>query len=214
MHGAQKKAAERKIMATPTEVLTFWFGHSHLDQPADKAHRQLWFAGGRDFDRRIQERFGPVVELALTGELDSWRGELAGELALILVCDQFTRNIHRGTGRAFDGDPLALNIAQTVIDRKQDRQLGLDQRAFLGMPLEHSEDPAVQEQSVAYFERLRRDYRTAAPDAAAQAASYYQYALAHQKVIQEFRRYPHRNAALGRDSTPPELEWLAQGGGF
>ncbi|SDZ85142.1 DUF924 family protein [Microbulbifer marinus] len=200
-------------MPEPREILTFWFGQPQLDAVPDDKHRQRWFAGGEDLDRKIDKYFGSTVEAALDGDLAQWRETLEGEMALVLLCDQFTRNIYRDSDRAYAGDPLALDIAQAVIARGDDRDMGLYQRAFLGMPLEHSEEPAMQRRSVDYFNQLRMDYLDGA-EGAAQAESFYQYAVAHRKVIDEFGRYPHRNAALGRESTPAEQKWLDQGGGF
>ncbi|MFC6631993.1 DUF924 family protein [Microbulbifer taiwanensis] len=200
-------------MPEPKEILTFWFGRPQLDAVPDDLHRQRWFAGGEEFDHRIDDYFSDTVEAALDGELASWRQTLEGEVALVLACDQFTRNIYRGTSRAFAGDPLALETALAIIERGDDRQMGLYQRAFLGMPLEHSELPEMQQRSVDYFNRLRLDYLNGA-DGAAQAESFYQYALAHREVIDKFGRYPHRNQALGRESTSAEQKWLEQGGGF
>lgn len=200
-------------MAHPAEVLKFWFGTDQLDAPSDELHQQLWFTRSTAFDSEIEERFGHLVESALAGELHQWRDSLAGELALVLLCDQFSRNIYRGTARAFAGDPLALEVALAVIGRGDDSKLGLFQRAFLGMPLEHAESEEMQRRSIDHFNRLRMDYLNGAIGAA-QAESFYQYALAHQKVIDEFGRYPHRNASLGRESTAAEEAWLEQGGGF
>ncbi|WOX04220.1 DUF924 family protein [Microbulbifer pacificus] len=200
-------------MATPSEILQFWFGSDQLEAPADEKHQQLWFTRDEAFDQEIEERFGHLVESAIAGELHSWRESLAGELALVLVCDQFTRNVYRGSARAFTGDLLALEVALAVIERGDDLRLGLFQRAFLGMPLEHAESEHIQRRSVDYFNRLRMDYPDGA-SGAAKAESFYQYALAHQKVIDEFGRYPHRNGPLGRESTTTEREWLEQGGGF
>lgn len=200
-------------MPEPREILTFWFGRAQLDAMPDDAHRQRWFAGGEEFDRKIDDYFSDTVEAALDGDLEQWRQTLEGEMALVLVCDQFTRNIYRGTSRAFAGDPLALEVALGIIKRGDDLEMGLYQRAFLGMPLEHSENPEMQRLSVDYFHRLRMDYLNGA-EGAAQAQSFYQYALAHRQVIDELGRYPHRNQALGRESTPAEQKWLEQGGGF
>ncbi|WP_237065334.1 DUF924 family protein [Microbulbifer guangxiensis] len=200
-------------MAHPSEVLEFWFGSDQLQAPADELHQQLWFTRNEALDSEMEERFGHLVESALAGELEDWRRSLAGELALVLLCDQFTRNVYRGTARAFAGDALALEVALTVIERGDDRELGLFQRAFLGMPLEHAESEDMQQRSVGYFNQLRMDYLDGATGAA-QAESFYQYALAHQKVIDEFGRYPHRNAPLGRETTTAEQKWLDQGGGF
>ncbi|WP_308367070.1 MULTISPECIES: DUF924 family protein [unclassified Microbulbifer] len=200
-------------MTEPADVLTFWFGQAQLDAVPSAGYRRRWFSGDSSFDSQIEEDFGAQVEAALAGDLARWRQSLEGELALVLLCDQFTRNIYRGTTRAYAGDPLARDVALAVIERGDERKLGLYQRAFLGMPLEHGETPEMQAQSVAYFDRLRRDYLNGA-EAAAQAENFYQYALAHREVIEEFGRYPHRNAALGRESTPAEQKWLEKGGGF
>lgn len=200
-------------MIQAADVLTFWFGSAQLDAPVDPPHRQRWFARSDTFDQRIEEDFGPLVEAALAGELEDWRTTPGGKLALILLCDQFTRNIYRDSERAYAGDPLARALALAAIDSGEDREMGLYQRAFLGMPLEHGESAAIQARSVAYFDRLRRDYLDGA-GGAAEAESFYQYALAHRDVIEEFGRYPHRNAALGRISTDEEQKWLERGGGF
>lgn len=200
-------------MTKPADVLTFWFGQAQLDAVPDAEYRRRWFSGDSSFDSQIEEDFGSLVEAALAGELGHWRQSLEGELALVLVCDQFTRNIYRGSTRAYAGDPPARETALAVIERGDDRKLGLYQRAFLGMPLEHGEAPGMQAQSVDYFDRLRRDYLDGA-EAAAQAENFYQYALAHREVIEEFGRYPHRNEVLGRESTPAEQKWLEKGGGF
>ncbi|GAA5524460.1 hypothetical protein Maes01_01017 [Microbulbifer aestuariivivens] len=218
-------------MSQPAEVLKFWFGSEQLQATSDKSLRQRWFARSEAFDSEIEQRFGHLVESALAGKLNDWRDTLMGELALVLVCDQFTRNIYRGTARAFAGDALALEVALAAIDRGDDRKLGLSQRAFLGLPLEHDERAQIQRRSVDYFKRLRDDYVAITTDCttagssdattdasqsaqAAQTESFYQYALAHQKVIDEFGRFPHRNAALGRATTAAEQAWLNQGGGF
>ncbi|WP_295801378.1 DUF924 family protein [uncultured Microbulbifer sp.] len=195
-----------------SEVLTFWFGSDLPDHPPAETLRKCWFSGGSPFDDEIRTRFGDLVDAALAGQLGDWRETLSGQLALVLVCDQFTRNIFRGSPRAFAGDPQALAISQAVIRDNQQTTLGLHQRAFLGMPLEHSEQPEVQAQSVAYFDQLRQDF-TSGPEAKT-AASYYRFAARHRDVIAEFGRYPHRNAALGRPSTAAEQAWLDAGGGF
>ncbi|WP_105103261.1 DUF924 family protein [Microbulbifer pacificus] len=200
-------------MATPSEILQFWFGTDQLEATVDDAHQRRWFTRDEAFDQKIEDRFGQLVESAIAGDLQSWRESLSGELALVLVCDQFPRNIYRATARAFAGDYLALEVALAVIERGDDARLGLCQRAFLGMPLEHAESAQMQRRSVDYFNRLRMDYVDGA-SGAAQAENFYQFAVAHQNVIDEFGRYPHRNAALGRESTSAEREWLDQGGGF
>ncbi|WP_299592344.1 DUF924 family protein [uncultured Microbulbifer sp.] len=203
---------------SPADVLHFWFGSDALTAEPAAHQRARWFLRSDEFDAEIRNRFGSAINSAQTRELAHWEETIEGRLALILLCDQFTRNIFRGTARAFDGDPLALEISQAMVRNNQQCQLGLHQRAFVGMPLEHSELVEVQAQSVAYFDHLRNSYPADSPDMSADsakaAADYYRFAVAHQKVIEEFGRYPHRNTALERKNTPQEQEWLDNGGGF
>ncbi|GAB2519167.1 DUF924 family protein [Microbulbifer agarilyticus] len=203
---------------TPSDVLQFWFGSIDLTAQPGKEARSRWFQRSDDFDREIARRFSSAIKHAIDGQLSSWNTSLAGQLGLILLCDQFPRNIYRGSAQAFSGDPLALEISQSLVNGDQLRELGLHQRAIVGMPLEHSERPDIQEQSVAYFQQLQQDFASDKPSASQEdtqaAESYYRFALAHQDVIVQFGRYPHRNQALGRESTPEERHWLEQGGGF
>ncbi|MFA0810074.1 DUF924 family protein [Microbulbifer epialgicus] len=200
-------------MSSIKEVLTFWFGSPALDFTPTKVQRQRWFAATPELDLEIQQDFSEITDQALEGELNHWRQTLQGELALILLCDQFARNIYRGNDQAFAGDPLALDITEGILRRGDTRSLGLFQQIFVGMPLEHSEKLPMQRRSVAYFGQLQREYR-GDQSVAPYLATHYRYALAHEAVIEQFGRYPHRNAALGRESTKEELQWLAQGGGF
>lgn len=204
--------------ATPAAPIEFWFGSVDLHHPPPEPLRKRWFQRSDRFDEEIRSRFGTAVELALNGQLADWRDTLVGQLGLILLCDQFTRNIYRGSAKAFAGDAQALEISQALVRDNAHTQLGLHQRAFAGMPLEHSELAEVQNQSVAYFDQIQRDYAANSPDStekdAKAATEYYRFAVAHQNVIQQFGRYPHRNQALGRQSTPEEQDWLDNGGGF
>ncbi|WP_078085783.1 DUF924 family protein [Microbulbifer mangrovi] len=203
-------------IAHPAEILTYWFGSNALDGDTPAQQRARWFQRNDEFDLEIRNRFENTIGAALSGELTSWGDSAEGQLALILLCDQFTRNIYRGSAKAFAGDPVALEVTQAMIRNNHQCKLGLHQRAFAGMPLEHSELPEVQAQSVAYFDQLRTDFNvdSAGPQAAKLAEDYYRFAVAHQNVIEQFGRYPHRNAALGRENTPQEQEWLDNGGGF
>ncbi|MFD1216456.1 MULTISPECIES: DUF924 family protein [Microbulbifer] len=204
-------------VATPDAVLTFWFGGHSPDHASSPQQIGRWFNGGDGFDEEIRTRFGHTVDIALAGGLDHWQQSPAEQLALILVCDQFTRNIYRGSERAFAGDPLALSTSQAMIRDNLQTGFGLDQRAFLGMPLEHSELPEVQAQSVTYFSQLQQDFsedQGVSSADAKRARSYYGFAVSHRDVIERFGRFPHRNAALARDSSGEEQEWLDNGGGF
>lgn len=189
----------------PQAVLDFWFG-----RPGDPRHGQSrpeWFVKDPAFDEAIRAQFLPAVEEAIAGRLADWAATSRGALALLLLLDQFPRNLFRGEARAFAGDPLARQIAATLVDEGQDRTLTPLERVFVYLPFEHSESAADQERSVALFQALA--------DENAGFGDYLDYAVRHQVVIARFGRFPHRNAALGRPSTPEELAYLAQpGSGF
>ena len=167
--------------------------------------RDFWFTKSDATDRLIAERFGLLVEQALVGERDDWANTPQGALALILVLDQFTRNMFRGTARAFAGDVRALAVAMRLADSGNDLTLLPPERWFAYMPFEHSERLIDQYESVRLFERLAADGLPGPLD----------WARRHFDVIQRFGRFPHRNAILGRASTPAELGYLSQpGSGF
>lgn len=186
---------------TPEEILKFWFG-----DPAGSEYGQSrpeWFKKDPAFDRTIEKQFLPVYEQAAAGQLESWPGSPSTCLALILVLDQFPRNIFRDTPRAFATDPLALQAARQAVTQGFDRQLLPVQRWFVYLPFEHSEDLADQQRSLQLFQQLESD-------PASQNAI--DYARRHLEIIERFGRFPHRNAILGRPSTPTELEFLQQPG--
>jgi uncharacterized protein (DUF924 family) len=187
----------------PDEVHRFWFGapgDAHYLQP-----RALWFTKSDAIDREIGERFGLTVEAALAGQLDAWAAAPRSALALVIVLDQFTRNIFRGTARAFAGDARALAVATRLVDTGRDLSLLPIERWFAYMPFEHSERLVDQLEAVRLFERLAADGVDAPLE----------WARRHYDVIARFGRFPHRNAILGRASTPEEIEFLKQpGSGF
>jgi len=182
----------------PGDVLAFWFG-----QPPKN-----WFRKDAAFDATVRERFGATVDVALGGGLRAWDDEGAtGTLARILVLDQFTRNAWRDTPTSFAGDALALAAARSLVDSGRDQALSPQQRSFVYMPFEHAEDPAMQQQAIALFTQLAAQH-----DGFADSLD---YARRHGQVIARFGRFPHRNAILGRMSTPDEAAFLMQpGSGF
>ena len=185
--------------ADAAAVLEFWFGPE-----GPRAARDVWFRKDPAFDARIRERFGDLVEAALAGRLDHW--EDAGPesaLALVIVLDQFTRNLFRDTPRMFAGDDRALAIARRLVDSGADRRLTPVQRWFAYMPFEHAESLAEQERAVALFDELR---------AYPASAGAYDWAVRHRDVIRRFGRFPHRNEILGRESTADEIAFLATPG--
>lgn len=186
------------------DVLDFWFA----DGP--DGYRLAWFKRDDAFDAEIRTRFGPLVAPARAGSLDDWASTPEGALALFLVLDQFPRNLFRGSPEAFASDAHALTLARRIVlGARLDLALTPTQRVFLYLPFEHAEDMAAQDLSVALFEGLRDHPAHAA------ANGTIDYAWRHRAVIAQFGRFPHRNAVLGRESTPAELTYLAQpGAGF
>jgi len=198
------------------EILQFWLGAARPDNARALGRRQQWFGKSEAFDAEMRQRFGATVQAALHGRLDGWAGEPWGRLALILLLDQFTRNIHRGTPLAFAGDGRALALAVEAMEKGLELQLPEVLRIFVYLPLEHAEDPAMQRRSVLAFAALAQAVQ---PAGDAHVHQFLQgtldYAWRHQEVVARFGRFPHRNAILGRDSTPGEAAYLAQpGSGF
>ena len=183
-------------------VLDFWF--LAPDNPGHGQSRAEWFRKDDAFDAQIRERFGALIDTAIDGGLRDWAATPRGALAQILLLDQFTRNVHRGTPRAFAGDPQALELAIALTQDGQDQQLEPTLRAFVYMPFEHAEDLAMQARAVELFQLLTQSREG--------FESMLDYAQRHQEVIARFGRFPHRNAILGRDSTPEELAFLQQPG--
>lgn len=186
---------------TPAEVLAFWFGSADAVDPR-------WFKRSDAFDAEIDNRFGATVQAALAGRLDAWALRPEGVLALIVLLDQFTRNMYRGTPAAFAGDAQALALAQKLVDSGELLRLPPLQRWFATMPLEHAEDLALQQQCVRLFEALAAEV---GPHREALAGAL-DYARRHRDVVARFGRFPHRNAILGRISTPEEAAFLLQPG--
>lgn len=185
------------------KLLGFWFA----DGP--DAFRAAWFARDDAFDAACRDGFGHLVGPAREGALDGWAATPQGALALVLLLDQFPRNLFRGSAEAFASDAHGRAIARRVVlERRFDFALALTQRGFLYLPFEHGEAMADQDLSVTLFEGLRDHPAHAKPGGTID------YAWRHRQVIQRFGRFPHRNAALGRESTAAELAWLAAGGGF
>ncbi|OBV39459.1 DUF924 family protein [Janthinobacterium psychrotolerans] len=188
--------------AQAKDVLDFWF--LAPDNPAHGQSRAEWFSKDDAFDAQIRERFGALIDTAIDGGLRDCAATPRGALAQILLLDQFTRNVYRGTPRAFAGDAQALALASALVQSGQDQELEPTLRAFVYMPFEHAEDLAMQARAVELFQLL-----TQSRDG---FESMLDYAQRHQEVIARFGRFPHRNAILGRDSTPEEAAFLLQPG--
>ena len=176
---------------SPDDVLKFWF---------EDIEHSSWFRKDPDLDRDLELRFGDLLVLAKDGQLDDWCASPKGRLALIVVLDQFSRNIFRESGDAFAADSMALKLCVEGIETRQDRELTLEQRSFFYLPLRHAEDLEMQELGLTKTRELNdAGYGTD------------KYALNHLEIIQRFGRFPHRNKVLGRRNTPDEEVYLADG---
>ncbi len=170
-------------------VLEFWFG------AGEEAYRGVWFEKNDDFDKRIEAAFGKDREIAAAGGYDDLAATPDGALALVILLDQFSRNLQRGSAEAFASDPKALGIAKTAIAKGFDKDVSVIRRMFFYLPFEHSETLADQEEGVALFTALGDD-------------KLLEYMINHRDIVARFGRFPHRNEVLGRESTPQERAFL------
>lgn len=195
--------------ATPATVLAYWFGSTGGDTATARAQRRLWWAKDAAVDAGIRNRFGALVDAAAAGAHDDWALEPRGRLALILLFDQFPRNIHRDTPQAFAHDARALQLALDGIATGADLALRPIERVFCYLPLEHAESAVIQERSVTLFTALAAGMTEADRGT---FAGYADYAVRHRDVIHRFGRFPHRNRILGRASTTEEERFLREPG--
>lgn len=179
-------------MSDPIEVLDFWLG---------EVGPEGWYSGAAELDATIRDRFLDLWQAAHDGGLDHWVHGVAGTLAYLVLCDQLSRNMHRGSALAFATDPRARDAARRALDAGWDLQAPEPDRQFFYLPFEHSEDPADQDLAVG----LMTDRMSSDPEMAL-------HARAHRQIIADFGRFPFRNAALGRTSTAAETAFLAEGG--
>lgn len=177
---------------TPEDVLHFWFTEC---TPKD------WFSKNDELDAKIRTRFEATYHSIVKGETSAWRATPEGRLAEVIVLDQFSRNMFRGTAKAFANDPLALNLAEEAVANGDNMKLEPTKRHFLYMPYMHSESKEVHERGLKLFEALGE-------------AETLKYELEHKAIIDRFGRYPHRNEILNRKSTPEEIEFLKTHVGF
>ena len=190
-------------------VLAFWFGTLDEHGASDAAHTKRWFTKDPEFDAEIAKRFGSLHEEVASGSHDAWLGSARGSLALVVILDQFSRNMFRGDSRSFAFDGRALEVALRAVDAGDDKKLARDERCFLYMPLVHSEKPELQDRAVALFTALRDESEEPSKTAVAKNLH---YAELHRNIVRRFGRFPHRNAVIGRTSTPEEIEFLKGGG--
>jgi uncharacterized protein (DUF924 family) len=191
--------------ASALPILQFWFGDLDELGRSDALHSRRWFMKDDAFDREITHKFADTFADIRAGHREQWLDNPQGRLAYVIVLDQFARNMFRGTARMFEGDKQAEAAAVEGVARGDDAALGANERWFLYMPFMHAEDPALQERSVALFSALAA---AAPPELRGSLTPGIKYAEQHRDIVARFGRFPHRNAALGRSSTPEEIEFL------
>lgn len=190
---------------TPERIIQFWFGDDPQNSASDKTYQQLWWSKQDAIDQQIRQRFEATVSRAAAGALREWEATATGLLALIILTDQFPRNIYRGTAQSFEYDHLALAWCLTGIEESKDQQVLPIQRLFWYLPLEHSESIEHQDKCVSLVERLVAEVPSADKPA---FEDFLNYAERHRQVIRRFGRFPHRNAILGRDNSQEEEAFL------
>jgi len=198
-----------KSALSPESILSFWFGAAMDNLTVAHQQSKLWWSKSDELDGQIRERFEPLLLAMAKGETDCFPGTARGRLAQIVLFDQFPRNMYRGTPAAFATDPIAQKLALSAQNDGDEVQLRLIERVFLYLPLVHAEDRTLQALAVERFEALSAE---ANEDESSLFQGYLEFAIRHRDIIKRFGRFPHRNAILGRQSTPEEIEFLKQPG--
>lgn len=189
-------------------VLDFWFGPLSEDgTPSDSEKSARWFRKDADFDREIEKKFAEYMEAASWGGFDLWSRSPEGITALIVLMDQFPRNLYRNQARSFYFDARALSFAQQVVAQKWHLSLPTAYAYFCLMPFMHSESLSMQEAGIEAFKELNQ-----ASHSHSMVRAALDYAIAHRDIIARFGRFPHRNEILGRESTAEEIEFLKKPG--
>jgi len=196
-------------MSNIEEILSYWFGAGGepITLTSFKERTKLWFFKNTDTDDYIRAHYDLDVERAARGELDAWADSPRGRLALVLLLDQFPRNLHRGSALAFRTDPQARAWVIDAVDRGVDARLSADERFVFYLPLMHSEEFALQKRCVDLYARLSGD---APLELKPEFESAHAFAIRHREVIERFGRFPHRNVALGRASSEEEIAFLKE----
>jgi uncharacterized protein (DUF924 family) len=192
---------------TPADVLDFWFGPPVTSESESLALLRRWFLDGPALDDEVKRRFTQTIEAALRGDLDAWADDPRGRVALIIVLDQLTRHVFRGTARTWDGDAKAQALALEAIDRGLDQTLGYLERTMLGMPLAHAENLGLQVRSAEYGQRVAA---SAPPHLARMASAQREQSSKYHSIIARFGRFPFRNSVLGRTTSSEEQAFLAE----
>jgi len=191
----------------PQDIIDFWIGDVDNHPTNVPKKSKLWYGSKPATDRQISEQFGETLRQAENNELEQWKGSSEGQLALVILLDQFTRNLNRGTMAAWKNDKMALEIASNAIKNEQHNSLSYFCRVFLYHPFHHSESIDSQSKAVQLFEELQEN---AISEWQEPLEKFTRFVKSHHQIIQQFGRFPHRNDTLCRESTPEELEYLNQ----
>jgi uncharacterized protein (DUF924 family) len=192
-------------MSAQDDVLAFWIEPKPVTEEALAERGKIWFMGGKEIDRQIEEKFRGLVEAAARGELDSWAATARGRLALVILLDQFTRNLYRGTPQGFASDSKALALSASGYEANLFDGLDAIDHMFLTLPFSHAEDLEHQKRAVRHSVHYAQSAR---PEWKKMMRQGVDFARKHLDVIARFGRFPHRNAVLGRENTPEEKEYL------
>lgn len=187
-------------------ILQFWFREPNMSAPKIDSRMELWFGEDAIFDQEITSTFGDEIDKASDRQLDHWAHKPSGRLALILLLDQFRRNVYRNTADAFKYDNVALKLCVEGAMNKADKDLTAIERVFYYMPLQHAESRRVQAKSVEIYNRLAQ---AVSPTYRETFETIANFAELHRDIVERFGRFPHRNKLLGRENTPEEEEYLA-----
>ena len=201
--------SETTLPGAVSEILSFWFGDDSA-QPLARSER--WFQPNADFDREVESRFASMLEKAPSGAFDDWKQTSRPTLAFIILLDQFSRNIYRDDMRAFHLDEMALDCCLRGLERGLEASLTLVERWFFVMPLMHAEALEIQNRSVERFLALAVEAEGEGPLMQEALAGTLVFAARHREVIARFGRFPHRNALLGRETTPEESKFMEEHG--
>jgi uncharacterized protein (DUF924 family) len=187
------------------QILKFWFGHVEQTIVPSENRARIWFGDSPAVDSEIKQKFNNDLEKAIQGAYTEWEKSPRGQLALIIMLDQFSRHIYRDTPKAYAQDDFALSICIQGMSREDDHQLSLIERVFYYFPLLHSEHVANQEKSIRAYQML---VEVAFQETQVIYESFFKFAMHHFNIVQRFGRFPQRNALLGRESTPEEAKFL------